>query len=211
MKKLVFIHTTPDIIARLNGELKKKFKDILIVNLMDDSLLELVKKDKDKTLKRLNDLVKYAKGENKAREIEIVITCTALSELSKETNIKTMMLDSYLYKELIKYKKILLVATTESALICTKQGIIDNVREETPKIEEVFVKGARKEAINGNKDKHDGMIKKEIIKKLTNSNYDAIVLCQPSMSHLKNEIKSQTGLKVFAGIDYFIENYKPNY
>lgn len=210
MKKLVFIHTTPDVIDRLNGELKKKFKDLSIENIMDDDLLDLVKKDKDKTLKRLNDLVKYAKGENKPEEIEIVITCTALSELSNKTNIKTMMLDSYLHKELIKYKKILLIGTTKSALTCTKQGIMNNVIEETPIIEELFVKGAREEAINGNKDTHDRMIKEELMKKLSNSNYGVIVLCQPSISHLKGEIKSQTGLKVFTGIDYFIENYKQN-
>lgn len=208
MKKLVFIHTAPDIINRLNKKLNEKFKDISIENLMDDSLSKLLKKDRSRAIERLNTLIQLAEEDSDSEDVEIVITCTALSELSNDTYRNTTMIDSYLHKEVARYNNILLVATTEGALLPTKKGIINNIMKGEPVIDEIFVNGAREEFKRGNKDIHDKMVKYEVKKKLSDKNYDVVVLCQPSMAHLKNEIESQTGLKVLTGIDYFIENYK---
>lgn len=209
MKKLVFIHTTPIIISKLNTKLKKRIHDISIENIMDDSLSKLLKQDRNKALERLNTIIKLAVGDDKSEDVEIVTTCTALSALVGETSREIIMIDSYLHKELAKYNCILLLATTKGALLPTKTGILNNAQKTKPQIDEIFVENAREEAKNGNINIHDNLIKEEILEvfNTNDKNYDAIVLCQPSMAHLKTEIEKLTDIKVFTGVDLFIENY----
>ena len=207
MRKLVFIHTVPDVISRLNREMKAKLGDVRIENIMDDQLSALLTSDRAAVLRRLNSHVKMARLSHKPEDVEFVLTCTALSDIVDETCADLKILDSYLHKALAGYTNILLVATSGGALGPTKAGIKKYSTAKQIRITELLVDGAREAMVNGFKPVHDEMIITAAIEELGQHSYDALVLCQPSMSHIKSRLTGQVSCEVLTGLDSFIANF----
>ncbi len=207
MRKLVFIHTVPDVISRLNRELKAKLGDVSIENIMDDQLSALLSSDRAAVLSRLNSHVGVAQGNHNPEDVEFVLTCTALSDIVDEASRDLKILDSYLHKALAGYNNILLVATSGGALGPTKAGIKKCNGQKEVRIAELFVDGAREAILNGQKDVHDELIQMAAMQELKQHTYDVLVLCQPSMSHLKSSLENQLSCDVLTGMDSFIANF----
>lgn len=206
MSKLILIHTAPDIIASLNSALQKKSAESQIVNLMDDQLSLLLATDQNAALERLNSLLTFALEREDMESTQVITTCTALSALADRCTPPIAMLDGQMHQSLAEYKSILLVATSQGALVPTRDGILRYAKEK-PVINGLFVEGAREAAKNGNIELHDRMIAQALIGTPELNSSDIIVLCQPSMSHLREEIKLLSNLEVKTGIDCFIEAY----
>ena len=207
MRKLVFIHTVPDVISRLNREMKAKLGDVRIENIMDDQLSSLLSSDRAAVLRRLNTHVQMAQGSHRPEEVEFVLTCTALSDIVDETCRELELLDSYLHKALAGYTHILLVATSRGALGPTRAGIKKYSRKKGVRIADLFVDGAREAMVNGQQTVHDDMIITAATQELEQRSYDALVLCQPSMSHLKSRLEERVSCDVLTGLDSFIANF----
>ena len=208
MKKLVFIHSVPNIISRLNEEIKKRLEGAVIENLLDDQLSVLLKQNRDEVVNRLNTLIRLAEGSQKSEEVEIVLTCTALAAVAGEACRPLTILDRYLHEALVGYDSILLVATSAEAFTPTQNGIAKFSLSKDIRIGKVYVDGARDVGRKGDKELHDRLIKLAVTKALEEENYGAIVLCQPSMAHLRDELTMYSQADVLTGIDYFIENFQ---
>lgn len=204
MKKLTFIHTVPMIIEGLNKSIKEKTRDIDVENIMDDKILKLVKVNEEEALKRLNKLVELAGEETQ----DIIITCSSLSDISKKLDRKVTMIDSFMHREACKDKIILLVATAKTAILPTKNGILEQANGKKIELNTIFLKGAIEEFKKGNKEEHDKIIVSGIKKELLNNKYDSIVLCQASMAHMKKELERKTNIKVLTNVEYFLKNYE---
>lgn len=208
MKKLVFIHTAPAVISKLNIAIKQRLGNITIENLMDDTLSALLKKDRAYALERLNTYIKLAEANSVTKDVTIVLTCTALSDLCDETYRKIEVIDSYLHKAVATCGNILLVATSNGAFSPTTKGIQKYAKERVPHIDEVFIEGARAASKNGEMKRHDAMVTDAIIQATHSKTYDAIILCQPSMAHMQNALEATIKMPVSTGLDYFIDNFE---
>ncbi|TKB05903.1 hypothetical protein [Desulforhopalus sp. IMCC35007] len=208
MKKIVFIHTVPDIISRLNRELKLRLPGTRIENIMDDQLSTILQYDREKVLDRLNTLVRLAEDGCESGDVEFILTCTALSDIADEAHRPLQVLDQYLHKALAELDSFLLVATSEGALSPTTKGIQKYSSGKDIRKREIYVNGAREAIKNGDKSLHDRLITTAIIGALEKESYDGIALCQPSMSHLKDELSKDTQIAVLTGIDTFLENFR---
>lgn len=201
MNKIVMIHTVPMIIENLTKLVKENIEDIEVENILDEYLLKYVGTEPKKVTERLQVLVDLAK---KGGAEKIIITCSSLSEVSRSIDGNVMMIDSFMHREAAKYKKLLLVATAETAINPTRLGI-ERIEKDNIILDETFVKGAMEKNKKGLRKEHDELVVKKIKETLVNKDYDGIVLCQASMAHLKDEIEEKFNIKVITNTEYFIK------
>lgn len=207
MKKMVMIHTVPMIIEGLNKLLKNEIPDIQLENILDDHILGLVRQDEIKAEKRLQKLTDLARGSDGA---QIVVTCSSLSTIAEGME-GVMMIDGFMHEEAIKYKKLLLAATAETAIAPTRRGIVKRSAGSGIILEEMIIPGAIEAFKEGDKDKHDSLVWENIKTKTDTADYDAVVLCQASMAHLKERVEEKTGMKVLTNTEYFLKFFKKKF
>lgn len=204
MKKIVMIHTVPMIIENLTKLVNENIEGIEVENILDEYLLKYVGAEPKKVEERLQILVKLAK---KGGAKEIIITCSSLSEVSRNIDGNVMMIDSFMHKEAVKYKKLLLIATAETAIEPTRLGI-ERIKRSNITLDETYVEGAMEKNKKGLRKEHDELIVKKLRENLVDKDYDGVVLCQASMAHLKNEIEGELDIKVLTNTEYFIKHLK---
>lgn len=206
MKKIVMLHTVPMIIEGLTKLIKDSVENIEVENVLDEYLLKYVDEKSGEVEDRLNALVEIIK---KGGADEIIITCSSLSEISRKIDEEVMMIDGFMHKEAIKYDKVLLAATAKTAIAPTKLGI-ERLKKEFTALDEIFIDGAMDKNKSGLKTEHDNLILEGLRDELKDKSYDALVLCQASMAHLKEAIENELDIKTLTNVDYFIKYLRSN-
>lgn len=204
MKKIIMIHTVPMIIEGLTRLVKESIEGIEVENILDEYLLKYVGAEPKKVKERLQALVDLAR---KGGAEEIIITCSSLSEVSRGIDGNVMMIDSFMHKEAVKYKKLLLLATAETAIQPTRLGI-ERIKKDNITLDEIFVEGAMEKNKKGLRKEHDELIIKKLKESLVGRSYDGVVLCQASMAHLKDKIEEEFKIRALTNTEYFIKYLK---
>lgn len=188
MKDIFLLHTVPMIISDISLEMRKNFPDSRVSNVLDELLLTLCsEKTTDNAKKRLKAIIEAIRVE----DCTIVVTCSSLSKIAKELDSSIVLIDENMLVEAAKFNKILVVATTETTILPTTTTIKDYNKD--IEIDVAFVENAMSLYKGGDKQKHDECVLKAINESVSKNKYDAIVLAQASMAHLREPIMRNTG------------------
>lgn len=195
MKKIVMIHTSPVSL----DELKKLVNEIIpnteLVNIIDDSLLEEVKKNNGITpsiIARMNAYVQIA--QSMAPDL-IFNQCSSVGEAfdiaKKATNVKTLKIDEPMAEAAVKAGKTIgVVATVKSTMKPSCRLIERKAKEKNRivKIKEFLVDGALDVLMKENNvKKHNEMVLKKI--QTACGECDVVVLAQGSMTAILPYLK----------------------
>lgn len=203
MKSISLIHTVPMTLENVEKYILEKNDKIIINNILDDYILFLVKKGKlIEAEKRLLHLIELAKESGSDL---IIIVCSSLGELTKSfSDPKVLLVDQFMIDKASIYNNILVVATAETALEVTTNKILGKNKYITANT--LFVNNALEEYKSGNKENHDNCILDAIKFRIENRKFDAIILSQVSMGHLKNKLESLTNVRILTALDLLLEN-----
>lgn len=106
MKKIVMIHTSPVSLNDLKALVKQYMPDVELVNIIDDSLLEEVKKNNGPTPQIISRMNMYVQVANSLHPDLIFNQCSSVGEAfdvaKKSTSIPTLKIDEPMAKKAVK-------------------------------------------------------------------------------------------------------------
>lgn len=122
MKKIVMIHTSPVSLNDLKALVKQYMPDVELVNIIDDSLLEEVKKNNGPTPQIISRMNMYVQVANSLHPDLIFNQCSSVGEAfdvaKKSTSIPTLKIDEPMAKKAVELgNKIGVIATVKSTML----------------------------------------------------------------------------------------------
>lgn len=203
MKKISLIHTVKSVLDSFDVKVKASTSEELVFyNTFDDFLSIDANEKKYFSKENRNRLFNLLKNAEYTNCDLIVVTCSTLSPYIPEIReyIKTPILtiDEKMVEEaVLNGRKILVLATAQSAIEPVKQNIIKVAKEYKKEIEvqSKMVEGAFERLKADDVLQHDLLIK-ETVK--TIKDVDTIILAQASMAHLEDELKKITEYNIYS-------------
>ena len=203
MRDIFLIHTVPMIIQDISIQVKKEFPNFRVSNVLDDYILSLFDSGNENVKKRLSLLINAIKIKNSI----VVITCSSLSRIAREVDNNLVLIDEYMLKKASTFKNILVVATAETTIEPTVNGIKSYNNDVN--LDVCFVEHAIDFYKNGDKKTHDEYVINALKEQLSKNSYDVIVLAQASLAHLREPIiKSTNHKEVLTNVSMMIEQLK---
>lgn len=183
MKKLAIIHTTPNTVLSIPPMIKEMYPDTFeIVNVLDDSMLNDIKKEGHLTKEVIERFLSYVITVKNSGVDAILLACSSIGEAGdiarKVVDIPLFKIDEPMaLKACSLGKKILVLGTVKSTLEPTSKLVASKgeVQVKTQLIDGAF------EISLVDKDRHDKMIADVVSENI--DGYDVIVLAQASMAN----------------------------
>ena len=190
MKKIVMIHTSPVSLNDLKALVKKYMPDVELVNIIDDSLLEEVKKNNGPTPQIISRMNMYVQVANSLHPDLIFNQCSSVGEAfdvaKKSTTIPTLKIDEPMAKKAVELgNKIGVIATVKSTMLPS----CDLIKRKAVEVIEYLVDGALDILMKEkNVEKHNQLVLSKIEE--ASKACDVIVLAQGSMTAILPYIKN---------------------
>lgn len=188
MKKIVMIHTSPVSLDDLKAMCAELLKDVEVINIIDDSLLEEVKRNNGITASIISRMYSYVQSAASMKPDLIFNQCSSVGEafdIAKRcTDIPTLKIDEAMAEEAVRIgRRIAVIATVSSTMkpSCQLVRTKAEVMRKDVDVREYLVEGALDILMKEkNKEKHNQLVL-DTIRQAEKEN-DVIVLAQGSMT-----------------------------
>ncbi len=185
--KLVLIHTSPVSLNDLKALFKEIIPDVEMVNIIDDSLLDEVKKVGKINSNIISRMCAYVQVAKTMKPDLIFNQCSSVGEAfdiaRTQADCKTLKIDEPMAEKAISLGSKIGVVATVASTVQPSSDLIRNTAKKCGKdvcVNEYLVDGALDILMSGDVDKHNKLVI-EAIKKAESEN-DVVVLAQGSMT-----------------------------
>ena len=213
--RLAIIHTTASTIQSLRERFEKEDKNIEIVNILDDSILTDLRLGRDVGYVRQRWLT-YAQTAEKIGADVLLSACSSVGDYADEAkgilSIPVLRIDEPMaHLAVAKGKKILLLATLDSTLNPTSSLLFRVAFEDGKEcmIDSFVVKGAFAALSDGDKEKHDRLIREAVMER--GAIADVIVFAQASMASAVGDMGEGVRNKILTSPDCFFPWFRNTY
>ncbi len=201
MKKIGILLTSSSTEDIVTDQIIKPLNDMFLCSvLINDDILDLIFKNEQK---RAEDLVVKEINKFKAQGIyNIIFACSSISYfkiIAVKERVNIFAIDDFIVKETASFKKIVFLATVESALKNSS-----SLFNSSQTISCHLIKRAFKFLLNGDKEKHNKLITDYVL--LLPKNTRCIVLGQISMLYAMADILRVAKVPVLSGATTLIKN-----
>lgn len=211
MKRIAVLHTIKDVIVPFTERLKAAAdEEIVVYNTLDEALTADVNRDgfTERNLTRLMLILKSME----LQEPELIIcTCTTMSagieELRGLISVPILAIDDALCGKAVETGSGVAILASVSGLLAPTKAKLKKAADAAGKTADavVYLCEAAMTALRaGNREEHDRLVL-STVKEIKNA--DVVILPQASMSHLKEQIESITGLPVLLCTDLCVESF----
>ncbi|WP_286680087.1 aspartate/glutamate racemase family protein [Tepidanaerobacter sp. EBM-49] len=212
MKEVALIHTVKLVLETFGEKVKTAIKDIKITNTLDEYLAADPAERGEFTIKNMNRLFKIIKCAEMTDADAIVVTCSTLSptvELVKPfINVPLIAIDEAMLKKAVEIgSNIAVIATAESTIIPTTQGLYREAAKSNKKIQLSIIRcpDAYAAMKSGDIAWHNEIIMK---KACCIKDQDVVVLAQASMAEIEEDIAKICQIPVLSSPKLCIEQLK---
>lgn len=185
--KVVLIHTSPVSLNDLKALFKEIIPDVEMVNIIDDSLLDEVKKVGKINSNIISRMCAYVQVAKTMKPDLIFNQCSSVGEAfdiaRTQADCKTLKIDEPMAEKAISLGSKIGVVATVASTVQPSSDLIRNTAKKCGKdvcVNEYLVDGALDILMSGDVDKHNELVI-EAIKKAESEN-DVVVLAQGSMT-----------------------------
>ncbi len=195
MKSVFFFHTTLNTLTLMKELFRKRFPDVRIYNIVDDSILDEVKENGCKyTSEIVKRLIEYGTVAQSRGAVAIVNMCTTLGEavqdVQKALSIPFLSIDTPMMSEMLHYgRKIAIIVTADTTIGPTTRAAMQVAERNgsDAEIDVIYVKGAF-EALTQRQDRetHDRLVINAI--RDTAKTHDVVVLAQATMMDVAKKV-----------------------
>ena len=185
--KVVLIHTSPVSLNDLKALFKEIVPEVEMVNIIDDSLLEEVKKNNGLTPDIISRMCAYVQVAKSMHPDLIFNQCSSVGEAfdlaRQQVSCKTLKIDEPMAEEAVKLGKKIGVVATVASTMAPSSNLVRNTAKKAGKdveVNEYLVDGALDILMAGDVDKHNELLIGAIRK--AEAENDVVVLAQGSMT-----------------------------
>lgn len=201
LKTVFALHTSFALVDLLGQHFREQLPGTRVVNIVDDSLLDDVRKAGHLTPSVTRRMVGYAQLAQSAGADAIFNCCSSVGEaadvIREVVDIPVVKIDEKMAEEsVVQGKKIAVIATVPTTLDPTIRLVKKKAHEQgrVVEIERHLVEGAFDILVSGDAVKHDQLVTSEIERASANS--DVVVLAQASMSRLLGGLEGKVPVPV---------------
>ncbi|MBQ9036380.1 MAG: Asp/Glu/hydantoin racemase [Erysipelotrichaceae bacterium] len=185
--KVVLIHTSPVSLNDLKALFKEIVPEVEMVNIIDDSLLEEVKKNGQINPAIISRMCAYVQVAKTLKPDLIFNQCSSVGEAfdiaRKQADCKTLKIDEAMAEKAVELGNRIGVVATVASTVKPSCNLVRTKAKEANKdvtVTEYLVDGALDILMSGDVDKHNELVIKAIRK--TEAENDVVVLAQGSMT-----------------------------
>ena len=185
--KVVLIHTSPVSLTDLNALFKEFVPDVEMVNIIDDSLLDEVKKAGHITPAIISRMCAYVQVAKTLKPDLIFNQCSSVGEAfdiaRKQAECKTLKIDEAMAEKAVELGSRIGVVATVASTVAPSCNLVRAKAKEADKdvtVTEYLVDGALDILMSGDVDKHNELVISQIRK--AEAENDVVVLAQGSMT-----------------------------
>ena len=185
--KVVLIHTSPVSLNDLKALFKEIVPEVEMVNIIDDSLLEEVKKNNGLTPDIISRMCAYVQVADSMHPDLIFNQCSSVGEAfdlaRQQVSCKTLKIDEPMAEEAIRLGKKIGVVATVASTMAPSSNLVRRTALKAGKdveVREYLVNGALDILMAGDVDKHNALLISAIRK--AEAENDVVVLAQGSMT-----------------------------
>lgn len=183
-KKITIIHTTVATISSIPTLLQQQYKNLSVINILDDSLLNEIKEKGEITKAVMERVVQYTTIAKQNGSDAILVACSSIGKavtIAREIiDIPIYRIDEPMANEAVKLgHKILVLGTVKSTLLPTCELLQSKIVGSSQTVKAELIPNVF-EMFTTNREEHDRQIA-QVIQAYQNE-YDVIVLAQVSMS-----------------------------
>ena len=185
--KAVLIHTSPVSLDELKSLFHEILPDVEMVNIIDDSLLEEVKRNGSITPQIISRMCSYVQVAKTLKPDIIFNQCSSVGEAfdiaRTQAECLTLKIDEPMAEKAVSLGNRIGVVATVASTVKPSSNLIRNTAKKLGReitVTEYLVDGALDMLMRGEKDKHNELVIKEICK--AEQENDVVVLAQGSMT-----------------------------
>ncbi|MBQ9425758.1 MAG: Asp/Glu/hydantoin racemase [Erysipelotrichaceae bacterium] len=185
--KVVLIHTSPVSLNDLKALFKEIVPDVEMVNIIDDSLLDEVKKAGHITPAIISRMCAYVQVAKTLKPDLIFNQCSSVGEAfdiaRKQAECKTLKIDEAMAEKAVELGSRIGVVATVASTVAPSCNLVRTKAKDAGKdvtVTEYLVDGALDILMSGDVDKHNELVISEIRK--AEAENDVVVLAQGSMT-----------------------------
>ena len=185
--KVVLIHTSPVSLNDLKALFKEIVPEVEMVNIIDDSLLDEVKKNGKINSNIISRMCSYVQVAKTLKPDLIFNQCSSVGEAfdiaRKQADCKTLKIDEPMAEKAVELGSRIGVVATVASTVQPSSDLIRNTAKHLGKevtVTEYLVDGALDILMSGDVDRHNELVIKAI--KRAESENDVVVLAQGSMT-----------------------------
>ncbi|MBQ8068850.1 MAG: Asp/Glu/hydantoin racemase [Solobacterium sp.] len=185
--KAVLIHTSPVSLDELKSLFHEILPDVEMVNIIDDSLLEEVKRNGSITPQIISRMCSYVQVAKTLKPDIIFNQCSSVGEAfdiaRTQAECLTLKIDEPMAEKAVSLGNRIGVVATVASTVKPSSNLIRNTAKKLGReitVTEYLVDGALDMLMRGEKDKHNELVIKEIRK--AEQENDVVVLAQGSMT-----------------------------
>lgn len=185
--KAVLIHTSPVSLDELKSLFHEILPDVEMVNIIDDSLLEEVKRNGSITPQIISRMCSYVQVAKTLKPDIIFNQCSSVGEAfdiaRTQAECLTLKIDKPMAEKAVSLGNRIGVVATVASTVKPSSNLIRNTAKKLGReitVTEYLVDGALDMLMRGEKDKHNELVIKEIRK--AEQENDVVVLAQGSMT-----------------------------
>ena len=185
--KAVLIHTSPVSLDELKSLFHEILPDVEMVNIIDDSLLEEVKRNGSITPQIISRMCSYVQVAKTLKPDIIFNQCSSVGEAfdiaRTQAECLTLKIDEPMAEKAVSLGTRIGVVATVASTVKPSANLIRNTAKKLGReitVTEYLVDGALDMLMRGEKDKHNELVIKEICK--AEQENDVVVLAQGSMT-----------------------------
>jgi len=195
-KKVALIHTGFALVEVLKNLFGEIMPSVEVINILDDSLLREILKEKKITKPVIERMISYFKSAECCKADCILNVCSSVGEVADIArmiiNTPIVKIDEVMAEEAVKKATSIGVAATLQSTLDPTCRLLEKKANDIGKkitITRTLCPGAFEELISGNAKKHDDIVLGEV-KKLS-GRVEIIVLAQGSMARLAGSLDSK--------------------
>ena len=185
--KAVLIHTSPVSLEELKSLFHEMMPDVEMVNIIDDSLLEEVKRNGSITPQIISRMCSYVQVAKTLKPDIIFNQCSSVGEAfdiaRTQAECLTLKIDEPMAEKAVSLGARIGVVATVASTVKPSSDLIRNTAKKLGRevtVSEYLVDGALDMLMRGEKDKHNELVIREIRK--AEQENDVVVLAQGSMT-----------------------------
>lgn len=185
--KAVLIHTSPVSLEELKSLFHEMMPDVEMVNIIDDSLLEEVKRNGSITPQIISRMCSYVQVAKTLKPDIIFNQCSSVGEAfdiaRTQAECLTLKIDEPMAEKAVSLGARIGVVATVASTVKPSSNLIRNTAKKLGRevtVSEYLVDGALDMLMRGEKDKHNELVIREIRK--AEQENDVVVLAQGSMT-----------------------------
>ncbi len=185
--KVVLIHTSPVSLNDLKALFKEIVPDVEMVNIIDDSMLDEVKKAGHITPAIISRMCAYVQIAKSLKPDLIFNQCSSVGEAfdiaRKQAECKTLKIDEAMAEKAVELGSRIGVVATVASTVAPSCNLVRTKAKDAGKdvtVTEYLVDGALDILMSGDVDKHNELVISEIRK--AEAENDVVVLAQGSMT-----------------------------